>query len=78
MHQAAKTRRRCHCAHLLSATLREPRRRSILLPDLEIEISASDIRGQVSAALDRLCAGHELLPDAVCEYIAAHGLYRGD
>jgi nicotinate-nucleotide adenylyltransferase len=47
-----------------------------LLPGLQIEISASDIRGQVSAALDRLCAGHELLPDAVCEYIAAHELYR--
>lgn len=47
-----------------------------LLPGLEIEISASDIRRQVSAALDRLCAGHELLPDAVCNYIAMHGLYR--
>jgi nicotinate-nucleotide adenylyltransferase len=47
-----------------------------LLRGLEIEISASDIRRQVSAALDRLCAGHELLPDAVCNYIAAHGLYR--
>jgi nicotinate-nucleotide adenylyltransferase len=47
-----------------------------LLPGLEIEISASDIRAQVGAALDRLCAGHELLPDAVCDYIAAHGLYR--
>jgi nicotinate-nucleotide adenylyltransferase len=49
-----------------------------LLPDLEIEISASDIRSQVSAALDRQCAGHDLLPDAVCEYIAEHGLYRQD
>jgi nicotinate-nucleotide adenylyltransferase len=49
-----------------------------LLPELEIEISASGIRSQVSAALDRLCAGHELLPDAVCEYIASHGLYRQD
>jgi nicotinate-nucleotide adenylyltransferase len=47
-----------------------------LLPELEIEISASDIRGQASAAMDRLCAGHELLPDAVCQYIASHGLYR--
>ena len=49
-----------------------------LLPELEIEISASDIRSQVSAALDRLCAGHELLPEAVCDYIAGHGLYRLD
>ena len=47
-----------------------------LLPGLAIEISASDIRSQVSAAADRLCGGHELLPDAVCEYIAGHGLYR--
>jgi nicotinate-nucleotide adenylyltransferase len=47
-----------------------------LLPGLEIEISASDIRHQVSAALDRLCAGHQLLPDAVCNYIATHRLYR--
>lgn len=47
-----------------------------LLPGIEIEISATEVRQQVSAALDRLCAGHELLPDAVCHYIAAHGLYR--
>ena len=47
-----------------------------LLPELEIEISASDIRDQANAALDRLCAGHELLSDAVCSYIAGHGLYR--
>jgi nicotinate-nucleotide adenylyltransferase len=47
-----------------------------VMPGLEIEISASDIRHQVSAALDHLCAGHELLPDSVCNYIAANGLYR--
>ena len=47
-----------------------------LLPGLHIEISASEIREQVSAAIDRLCARHELLPDAVCDYIVAHGLYR--
>jgi nicotinate-nucleotide adenylyltransferase len=47
-----------------------------LLPGLEIEISASEIRENVSAAVDRLCAGHDLLPDAVCDYIATHGLYR--
>jgi nicotinate-nucleotide adenylyltransferase len=47
-----------------------------LLPGLEIEISATEIRQQVGAALDRLCAGHELLPDSVCDYIASHGLYR--
>jgi len=47
-----------------------------LLPGLEIEISASEIRRQVHAALGRLCAGHDLLPDRVCEYIAINGLYR--
>jgi len=47
-----------------------------ILPGLEIAISASEIRHQVQAALGRLCAGHDLLPDAVCEFIAAHGLYR--
>lgn len=47
-----------------------------LLPGLEIEISASDIRGNVSATLDSLCAGHDLLPDAVCDYISAHHLYQ--
>ncbi|MGA8742837.1 MAG: nicotinate (nicotinamide) nucleotide adenylyltransferase [Terracidiphilus sp.] len=47
-----------------------------LLPGLHIEISASEIREQGSAENDRLCAGHSLLPDAVCDYIAAHGLYR--
>lgn len=47
-----------------------------LLPGLEIGISASEVRRQVSAALERLCAGHELLPVSVCDYIAARGLYR--
>jgi nicotinate-nucleotide adenylyltransferase len=47
-----------------------------LLPGLEIEISASDIRSNVGAALDSLCAGHDLLPDAVCDYISAHHLYQ--
>ncbi len=49
-----------------------------LLPGLQIEISASDIRRQVNAALEGLCAGHELLPDAVCSYIGTHGLYRAE
>lgn len=47
-----------------------------LLPGLHIDISASQIRAQASAAHGRLPTGHELLPDAVAEYIAAHGLYR--
>ena len=47
-----------------------------LLPGVAIEISASDIRDLANAKRDRLCAGRELLPEAVCEYIARHGLYR--
>ena len=47
-----------------------------LLPGLEIEISASEIRRQAGAAPERLCADHQLLPDAVCDYIESHGLYR--
>lgn len=47
-----------------------------LLPGLEIEISASDIRRHAGAAPSHLCAQHELLSEAVCEYIAAHELYR--
>lgn len=46
-----------------------------LLPGLHVEISASEIRRQVQAARGRLAVGHELLPEAVSEYIAAHGLY---
>jgi nicotinate-nucleotide adenylyltransferase len=47
-----------------------------LLPGLEIEISASEIRRQARAALGRLPSGHDLLPDAVCNYIVTHNLYR--
>jgi nicotinate-nucleotide adenylyltransferase len=47
-----------------------------LLPGLHVEISASEIRSQMNAALGCLRTGHDLLPDAVCEYIATHNLYR--
>ncbi len=47
-----------------------------LLPGLHVEISASEIRRQVHAARGRLRAGHQLLPNPVAEYIAAHNLYR--
>jgi nicotinate-nucleotide adenylyltransferase len=46
-----------------------------LIPGLQIEISASEIRQNAGAALDRLCTARNLLPDAVCDYIAAHRLY---
>jgi nicotinate-nucleotide adenylyltransferase len=47
-----------------------------LLPGLDVEISASRIRDQVRAAKGSQTAGHELLPDAVSDYIRFHGLYR--
>lgn len=46
-----------------------------LLPGLHIDISATQIRQQVRAAAGRLSVGHDLLPDAVADYIAAHQLY---
>jgi nicotinate-nucleotide adenylyltransferase len=51
-----------------------------LLPGLDIEISASEIRErireQISAVTGNRPAGEELLPDSVSTYIRAHGLYR--
>jgi nicotinate-nucleotide adenylyltransferase len=47
-----------------------------LLPGLHVEISASEIRGQVRADSGRLAAGHGLLLQPVSEYVVAHGLYR--
>lgn len=52
-----------------------------LLPNLEIEISASKIREQArirerfSAIAGEQASGQALLPDAVSGYIRAHGLY---
>ncbi len=66
-------------AEMRTYTLRNPSGSTApfhLLPGLNVEISASEIRQQVRAARGRLPAGHELLPDAVSEYIAAHQLYR--
>lgn len=60
-------------------TIRDPAGRAApfyLMPGLEIEISASEIRRQAGATTEHLCASHQLLPDAVCSYIATHGLYR--
>jgi nicotinate-nucleotide adenylyltransferase len=47
-----------------------------LLPGLEVEISASEIREQVRASEGSWTAGHDLLPGSVSAYIRAHGLYR--
>lgn len=47
-----------------------------LLPELEIEISASEIRREAGEAPERLCADHRVLSAEVCDYIRAHELYR--
>lgn len=49
-----------------------------LLPGLHIDISATAIREEVHSGAARIPAGqghHSDLPDAVFDYIAAHGLY---
>ena len=50
--------------------------RLYLLPGLDVEISASEIREQVRASLGDLSSGHGVLPDAVFEAIRARGLYQ--
>lgn len=47
-----------------------------LLPGLDIEISASEIRSQVRSASDDRAPGQELLPPSVADYIRSHRLYR--
>jgi nicotinate-nucleotide adenylyltransferase len=46
-----------------------------LLPGLEIEISASDIREQLRGGAGGSGTGRPLVPSSVSEYIHAHGLY---
>jgi nicotinate-nucleotide adenylyltransferase len=46
-----------------------------LLPGLEIEISASDIREQARGRSRGSEPGRQMLPSSVSEYIRAHGLY---
>jgi len=46
-----------------------------LLPGLNVEISASEIREQIHGASGVRTAGHELLPEAVSTYIRSQGLY---
>lgn len=51
-----------------------------ILPGLDVEISASDIRRRLrdgpEGVLERPATEPRLLPDAVAEYIGAHGLYH--
>jgi len=47
-----------------------------ILPDLDVEISASEIRAQIQAAFANAATQRDLLPKAVRDYIAKHKLYR--
>ena len=69
---------RQHGVEVVTYTLRNAAGATVpfyLLPGLHVDISASEIRRQVRAAAGQLAHGHELLPDAVSNYIAAHKLY---
>jgi len=43
---------------------------------LHVEVSASEIREQISAGWNNASAGDELLPKGVFEAIQSRGLYR--
>jgi nicotinate-nucleotide adenylyltransferase len=47
-----------------------------LLPGLDVEISASEIRTQVQSDEGLKAKVHGLLPEVVADYVRAHGLYR--
>jgi nicotinate-nucleotide adenylyltransferase len=64
---------------LLSYCLRNPAAASApfyLLPGLNVDVSATEIREQVRAASGSETAAHEVLSVAVSGYIRSHGLYR--
>lgn len=58
------------------ASTRGDRAPFYLLPGLDVEISASDIRRRIQSQLRASVGAHGLLPQAVAEYIRAKGLYR--
>jgi hypothetical protein len=47
-----------------------------VMPGLNVEISASQIREQVRESREAFAAGQQLLPAAVFDFIRSHGLYR--
>jgi nicotinate-nucleotide adenylyltransferase len=47
-----------------------------VLPGLDVDISASEIRAQIHAAPGSARPGRELVPEAVRAYVAEHSLYR--
>ncbi|MGA2673665.1 MAG: nicotinate (nicotinamide) nucleotide adenylyltransferase [Terracidiphilus sp.] len=64
---------------LLSYQLRNPAGAVtpfFLLPGLNVDVSATEIREQVRSASGSETAVHEVLPVAVSGYIRSHGLYR--
>jgi nicotinate-nucleotide adenylyltransferase len=71
---------RCYSVLGLSGRRAGQRAPFYLLAGLDVAISASQIREmvskQVGAGAGGLGTGQELLPDAVAEYVRAHGLYR--
>jgi len=63
-----------HCYTLVNR--RGDRAPFYLLPELDVEISASDIREQVRLAPDDTTLERKLLPQAVAAYVVRKGLYR--
>ena len=64
---------------LRSHTLRSPEGKSApfyLLPGLDVEISASEIRNQVHSSAQDPAVTSSLLPAPVADYIRTHHLYR--
>ncbi len=47
-----------------------------ILPELEVEISASQVRDVIHSQLEAPLSELDLLPHAVLDYIREHGLYR--
>ena len=71
---------RCYTLQSLTGTVAGLRTTFYLLPGLNVDISASQIREMAQeesgASEGSGAAGHKLLPDAVFDYMRFHGLYR--
>ena len=71
---------RCYSLLGQTGTLVGQRTAFYLLPGLNVEISASRIREMARSESESVAggetAGHELLPEAVFDYMRSHGLYR--
>jgi nicotinate-nucleotide adenylyltransferase len=71
---------RCYTLQGQTGRVARQRTQFYLLPGLNVDISASQIRemarAESGASEGSGAAGHELLPDAVFDYVRSHGLYR--